>query len=160
MTDRPRRTIRRRTIPQDFMLFLQDYLLNRSMREKSTLVEGERKGILMGVLAEAGILQEGGHRIIMLDEPVTHQHYTTPHKPSEQKVTGIERKRRVKQSLNEDRTLALLEAKGLLDQCTTTIRVIEEDQVLAANFGKQITDAELKALYDEDESFAFYLITE
>lgn len=160
MTDRPKRTIRRRSIPQDFLRLLQEYLLNRSLREKSTLVEGMNKGILMDVLAEAGVLQEGGHRILMLDEPVTHQHYTQPTKATEQKVTGIERKKRVKQSLNEDRTLALLEAKGLVEQCTTTIQVIEEDQVLAANYGGQISDKELKALYDEDESYAFYLITE
>ena len=160
MTDRPKRIIRRRSIPQDFLRYLQEYLLNRSMREKSTLIESGHKGILMDVLAEAGVLQEGGHRILMLDEPVVHHHYTTADRATEQKVTGIERKRRVRQGLNEDRTLALLEAKGLLDQCTTTIRVIEEDQVLAANYGGQISDKELKALYDEDESYAFYLITE
>ncbi len=160
MSDRPKRTIRRRSIPQDFLRYLSEYLLNRSMREKSTLVEGNHKAVLMGVLAEAGILQEGGHRIIMLDEPVTHQHYTQADKAVTQKVTGIERKRRVKQSLNEERTMALLEAKGLVEQCTTTVQVLEEDLVLAANFGGQISDEELKGLYEEDESYAFYLITE
>ena len=42
----------------------------------------------------------------------------------------------VSQSLNEDRTLALLKEKGLLDQCTEVVVVLNEDAILAANYAR------------------------
>ena len=71
--------------------------------------------------------------------------------PIPKQVTGIKRQKRVSQSLNEDRTLALLKDKGLLDQCTEVVVVLNEDAILAANYSEDITDDELKALYDENE---------
>ena len=156
-----KRTIKRRTIPADFIRYLTEYLGTRSMREKSALLENDHKAVLMNVLTEVGTSGDGGHRTIMLDEPVTFYSYPSRHdKPTEKKVTGIQRQRRVGQSLDEDKTLALLESKGLLIECTTTVVVIEEDKVLAANFSGAITDEELKGLYTEKETFAFQLITE
>ena len=35
---------------------------------------------------------------------------------------------------------------------------MDEDALLAAAYEGRITDAELKALYDESENYAFYLV--
>ena len=154
----PRRVIPRSN-PGDFLHTLRDYLGNRSLRERSEYHEGKLKKELMVTLEHEGELQEGGHRVIELDEP--EEFFAVKEgNPIPKHVTGIKRQRRGSQSLNEDRTMALLKEKGLLDQCTEVVIVLNEDAILAANYSEQITDDELAELYDESETFAFYLITE
>lgn len=151
----------KRTIPRKSTLSLDDtvteYLMNRSMRERSAYHEDSLKKKLMGELEAHGALAKGGHRTLDLAAPQDFTSYKAG-KPQPKTITGIERKRRESQTLNEERTLALLKEKGLLDQCTEVVVVINEDAVLAANFSGDLPDDELKALYDESETFAFYLI--
>lgn len=149
-----------RTAPTlDLEAQVHDYLNNRSMRERSEWEEGRIKKALMEFIAQVGELQEGGHRIVSLGSPTTFHSYKNG-KPQIKSITGIERKRRLSQSLNPDRTMALLEQRDLVDSCTVTetITSINEDAILAANYEGTITDEELKALYDDSESFAFYLV--
>ena len=151
-----KRTIKRKT-RVDIDPTVQEYLRNRSMRERSEHIEGSLKKELMATLADNGELQEGGNRQLELETPMSFTSYKDG-KPKAKTITGIERRRRGSQSLNEERTLALLKARGLLDQCTEVVVVLNEDAVLGANFSGGITDEELKALYDESETFAFYLV--
>jgi len=154
----PRRVIPRSS-PGEFLSTLRDYLGNRSLRERSEYQEGKLKKDLMSHLEREGELQDGGHRVIELDEP--EEFFAVKNGvPQPKHVTGIKRQRRSSQSLNEERTMVLLKEKGLLDQCTEVIVVLNEDAILAANYGEQITDDELAELYDESETFAFYLVTE
>jgi hypothetical protein len=134
-----------------------DYLANRSMRERSSAMEDSIKKTLMEVLAAQGELKEGGHRQIDLAAPQDFASYKAG-KLAPKVITGIERKRRVSQSLNEERTMALLKEKNLVDECTEIVVVLNEDAVLGANYGGKISDEELAALYDESETFAFYLV--
>jgi hypothetical protein len=136
---------------------VREYLMNRSMREKSETVEGNLKKQLMDAIEQQGTLKEGGHREIELGAAQTFPSYKGG-KSIIKTITGIERKRRVSQSLNEDRTMAMLKEKGMLDECTEVVVVLNEDAVLAANYDGRIKDDELSALYDESESFAFYLV--
>lgn len=155
----PNRRVIPRAQPGDLVHTLRDYLGNRSLRERSEWHEGNLKKELMSHLETEGALQEGGHRVIELDEP--EEYFAVKNgQPIPKLVNGIERKRRVSQSLNEERTLAMLKEKGLLDQCTEVVVVLNEDAILAANYSGEIEDDELAKLYDENESFAFYLIAE
>lgn len=161
----PARTVRRRKrLPApDIDAPVQEYLLNRSMRERSSYHEGNLKQSLMDILANVGQPDgdEGQHRKLMLEQPLE---FTT-YKAGKAKVTivkGIQRQeRKGSMTLNEDRTMAYLTKRKLLPTCTTTIMVINEDAILAANFEGTIPDDDLKTLYDEsDPSYAFYLIEE
>jgi hypothetical protein len=152
-----KRTVKRRTAVSDLAKYVGEYLLNRSMREKSEYWEGRLKANLMEILEATGELQEGGHRQIDLDSPLPYVQYKGE-EPKTKSITGIQRKRREHTSLNEDRTMTMLKRKKLMEQCTTTIVVIDEDAVLAANYEGKITDKELAALYDKSENFAFYLV--
>ena len=148
-----------RSTPGDLLHTLRDYLGNRSLRERSEYHEGNLKKELMSHLETEGKPEGEGHLVIELDEP--EQYFAVKAgQPQPKLVTGIKRQKRVSQSLNEDRTMALLKEKGLLDQCTEVVIVLNEDAILAANYDESITDDELADLYDESESFAFYLITE
>jgi hypothetical protein len=151
-----KRTIKRKT-RVDIDPTVQEYLLNRSMREKSAHIEDALKKTLMETLADNGELLEGGHRQLDLETPMPFTSYKDG-KPKAKTITGIERKRRGSQSLNEERTLALLKQRDLVSKCTEVVVVLNEDAVLAANFSGEISDEELKALYDESETFAFYLV--
>ena len=153
----------RRVIPRskvgDLLFTLRDYLTNRSLRERSEFHEGKLKKELMQHLESEGVPEGEGHRVIELDAP--EEYFAVKNgQPQPKQVTGIKRQRRVSNTLNEERTMALLKRKDLLDQCTEVVVVLNEDAILAANYGEQITDDELAALYDESETFAFYLITE
>jgi hypothetical protein len=155
-----KRVIPRRT-PFDLGAAVDEYLHNRSLRERSEYHESKLKGDLMSYLETTGEIQEGGHRTLELDAPLEFVSYAkTTGRPIPKTVTGIERKRRASSTLNEDRTLALLKALDLLDECTEVIVVVDEDKILAANYEGRISDDDLKALYDESESFAFYLTTQ
>jgi hypothetical protein len=165
MAETPARTVRRRkrTPAPDIAGPVQEYLLNRSMRERSSYHETDIKATLMDILAAVGVPDgdEGEHRMLLLEQP---QEFTT-YKNGKAKVTiikGIQRQeRKGRMSLNEDRTMAYLTKRKLLPSCTTTVTVINEDAILAANFEGTIPDDDLKALYDEsDPTYAFYLIEE
>ena len=155
----PNRRVIPRSDPGDLLHTLRDYLGNRSLRERSEFHEGALKKELMLHLEKEGVLEGDGHRVIELDEP--EEYFAVKNgKPEPKQVTGIKRQRRVSTPINEDKMLALLKEKGLLDQCTEVVVVLNEDAILAANYAEQISDEELAECYDEKESFAFYLVTE
>jgi hypothetical protein len=149
-----KRTVARRS-SVDVQPTVKDYLLNRSMRERSAYFEDQLKKSLMTVLADTGV-PEGTKRTLPLDEPLTFVEYKSG-KPKEKIISGIERRERTSNVLNHDKALAFLTKKDLLDSCTTLVRVINEDAILAANYGGEITDKELSALYEESTTYAFYL---
>ena len=153
-----RRTIPRRT-PFDLVGTMAEYLQNRSMRERSAYYEGSLKDRLMGHLETDGEIQDGGHRTLELDPPLSYVEYKGG-KPKEKRVKGIKRTRRFSQALDETRTLALLKGLDLLDACTEVVVVINEDAVLAANYEGKISDEQLASLYEDSENFAFNLETE
>lgn len=136
-----------------------DYLLNRSALERATVVVDRYKKRFMDLLERAGVLEENGSRSLLLEEPVVFTSYKGG-KAKEKEITGIRRQYRAGQThLNEERTMAYLAKHKLLDRCTSTITVINEDAVLAANFEEKISDADLAALYDTTEpTYAFYLL--
>ena len=67
-------------------------------------------------------------------------------------------KRQPQDVLNQERTMAFLRRKKLLDEVAPviTVREIDEDKLVALAFEKRITEAELKKLYDTpDPIWAF-----
>ena len=160
-----RRVVKRKATPPDLDTVVREYLLNRSMRERSSVHESTLKAGLMQVLSNAGTEDpESGHREIILDDPQPYTSYKGT-KGVRRIVRGIQRqKRRGSMILNEERVMKFLEGlrgnrRSLYDACTMTITVINEDALLAANFEGAISDDELKALYDEsDPTYAFHLL--
>lgn len=134
-----------------------DYLLARSARERAEGRESTYKVRFMKLLEESGQLQEGGHRLLLLNEPVLFQEYKRG-KARDRDIVGIRRMRRTTQTLNIDKAMALVERLGLTKQCTKTEVVLDEDSLLAASFTGQISDEDMQSIYDEKESFAFYLV--
>ena len=162
-----RKVTRRPAVPK-LLDTVREYLLNRSMRERSDYHEKAIKAGLMEVIATAGVPDgdENQHLRIDLPEPVEYVHYAGG-KPKTQIVIAIKRQTRAgSMPMDQDKVMAFLaslkgQRKALAEECVTTIQVINEDAILAANFEKRITDDELKTLYDESPpTYAFQLITE
>jgi len=159
-------TTRKRTIPRvpsldpDVVVAsVAEYLQNRSMRERSEYHEGKLKKELLALLDAAGEEVAKNKKVIELAAPLNHVHYKDG-KPIEKTIVGIERRVRESKTLDEDRTIALLKAKGLFEQCIIRTFVIDEDAVLAANYDGSITDKELDALYGEPTKTPAFYITE
>jgi len=159
----PPRRRRRKPVTPDVSQVVEEYLLNRSAREKALVFENLLKSGLMDVLEASGEPdgEEGEHRRITLPKPLSFTTFKTE-KGTVKTIVAVQRqKRKGSMSLNEDRTLAYLAKRKLTDSCTAQITVINEDAVLAANFEGTISDADLKALYDEGKpTYAFNLIEE
>lgn len=111
----------------------------------------------MEILTEVGKLMEGGHRTLQLNEPLDYSEYKNG-KAKARRIGSIKRLRRSSQVLDTNKAMDLITSKGLLEQCTTTEVVLNEDALLAAAFEGKISDAELQALYSEVEQFAFYIV--
>ena len=164
MATTTRRIRRKRTaaVP-DLGPAVQEYCLNRSTRERASVHENTLKAQLMAVLEKVGEPDgdEGEHRKLPLESPIEFVTYKGE-KGVKKTVIGIQRQyRKGTMMLNEERTMAYLGARKLLDECTVTQVVINEDAILAANFEGTISDEDLQALYDEGHpSYAFYLVTE
>jgi hypothetical protein len=153
---------RKRTIPRaptldpvEVAASVEEYLANRSMRERAEYHEGRIKKDLLAILEVAGEQRSETTQAIDLDGPLPYTHYKDG-KPIQKKVTGIERRKRTSNVMDEDKTMGLLRRKGLLTECTDTVVVVNEDAVLAANYAGKITDKELAALYEEKTTYAFY----
>ena len=154
--------VRKRTVTRRKLLDLQaamkDYLLNRSMRERSAHYEDALKREMMAELELRG--EPGEHKLTLtLDEPLSFTTYKDG-KPREKKVVGCERRERTSTSLNEEKAMALIEKKKLVEECTEVVTVVSEDAILAANYRGDITDKELAGLYEENTTYAFWLTEE
>lgn len=153
---------RKRTVARQRLLNIQetmrDYLLNRSMRERSEHFESSLKKQMMAELELRGA--PGENKLTLeLDEPLTFTTYKDG-KPREKRVVGCERRERTSTSLNTERAMALLEKKNLVGECTEVVTVVSEDAILAANYRGEITDKELAGLYEDHTTYAFWLTEE
>jgi len=140
--------------PDTLVLAVSEYLHNRSMRERSAYHEDRVKKDLMAILEVAGEQTSDTTQSIGL-APLPWTKYKEG-KPVQTKVVGIERRKRTSSVMDEDKAMALIHRKGLVKDCLTTIVVVNEDAVLAANYAGTITDKELAALYEEKTTYAFY----
>ena len=153
---------RKRTVTRQRLLDLQaamkDYLLNRSMRERSEYFEGAGKRAMMAELELRGAPGEN-KLTLALDEPLSFTSYKDG-KPKEKKIVGCERRERTATVLNEEKAMALIEKKKLVEECTEVVTVVSEDAILAANYRGAITDKELASLYEDNTTYAFWLTEE
>lgn len=155
-------TPRKRTVTRQRLLDLQaamkDYLLNRSMRERSEYFEGSLKKEMMAELEQRGV--PGENKVTLaLDDPLMFTTYKDG-KPREKTIVGCERRERTSTSLNEEKALALIKKKKLEEECMEVVTVVSEDAILAANYQGKITDKELAGLYEEHTTYAFWLTEE
>jgi hypothetical protein len=90
---------------------------------------------------EHGYQDDQGHIWFDLDEAV-------------EGVVALQMQRRVSQPLKEEKAEEILSAKGLLERCTKTITVLDEDAIMAAKFTGELTDDDIDAMFPKQVSYA------
>ena len=143
-----KRTVKR-TPKIDLAQSMKDYLQNRSLRERSDREERSLKERLMAYL------ETHGDELEIPSVPFVSY---AKGSPVTKTIVGAKRTRRRSKVLNEDLAMALIKKKGLQETCLTTIVVVDEDAILAANFEGVITDKQLADLYEEKDTYAFNLV--
>lgn len=116
----------------------------------------ETKKVLSSTVEIDGYEDDKGHFRIDFDKPVEVQHWDTKAKAIVTRVcSGLLRQRRVSQSLNEEAAEKILRKKGIYDECTTTITVIEPDAITKAYYQGKLTEAELDKMFSTSVTWAF-----
>jgi hypothetical protein len=72
--------------------------------------------------------------------------------------SALKRERRVSKSLDEEVTENILRDKGLYDECTEEITVVDQDKVLAAHFEGKLTTEEIDAMFPPTITWAFITV--
>lgn len=96
---------------------------------------------LKAVVEEVGYQDDQGHIWLDLDEAV-------------EGVVALQMQRRVSQPLNEDKAEEILAKAGLLEKCTKTITVLDEDAIMAARYAGELTDDDIDSMFPKVVSYA------
>lgn len=70
-------------------------------------------------------------------------------------VSRLQNQRRVSQKLDETKAEKLLASKGILEDCQTTVVVLDQDKIYAAYYEGTITEAEIDMILPSKISYAF-----
>jgi hypothetical protein len=144
------KTVQRRKATQaafDVASVLRQHLTLRVQREALEEREEELKKQLKAHVEAAGYEDDKGHGWLDLDEPVTVEGYGT--------VPKLKRERRVAQSVDEDTAERILKAKGIYDDCTATVVVLDEAEIRKAHFKGLLSDADIDAIFPSKITYAF-----
>lgn len=150
------RTIPRQASTPDLDGLVAEYLAHRSASERFGWLESRLKAQLKEILDAQGRAEGDTKKVLDLEEPLPYTQ-TKNGRAIRKNITGIELVTRTMTPLNPERAMELVAAKGLLEECTETVVMVNEDAILAANFDGRISDEELKTLYDETSNVAFFL---
>lgn len=110
----------------------------------------ERANVLKQQLKEAvdkhGVEDERGHKYLKIPCSIT---------VGEAQYGRFKNERRNRKSFNENRAWDFLSDKNLLDKCTRTVKVIDQDALFASLYDGDITEDELDSLFDVTTYYAF-----
>lgn len=136
--------------------FVQFVALRDEVKELSAR-QNEAKSRVMAEIERQGYADDQGHQYIDLDVPI-------------EGIKSLKREKRVTSTLNEERTEAFLRQRkavidgkkqSLLDRCTTTIVVLDEEKILQALYeeddeGKPLlTQEDIDGFFDQKVTYAF-----
>jgi bacterioferritin (cytochrome b1) len=91
-----------------------------------------------------GEVDSEGHVLLAFDEPIDG-------------VYGFKKQRRVSRKINEELAEELIIEKGLEDKLYKTIRVVDEDALMAAMYSAELTEEEVDSIYPLVVSWAIVL---
>lgn len=70
---------------------------------------------------------------------------------------AVTKQRRVSRKINEEAADAIIAEKGLEDTLYKTIRVVDEDALMAALYNDELTEAEIDEMYPENVVWALVM---
>lgn len=134
----PKRVLTAETLPEYVQAYLAVLYACKQMEQRVA----EMKATMMAYLAEHGVENANGHRIIDVED-----------------VALLTRQRRVDETFLEDMATRWLEKKGLRDEVIheVTIEEFDYDQFMALLFDRKVPQREIDNFYERNEKFAFLI---
>ena len=96
---------------------------------------------LFAQIDELGETDTDGHIILDLPEEIDG-------------IKSFKKQRRVQRKVNEAKCEEIIEAKNLGDELYKTIRVIDEDKLMAALYSDHLTEEEVEEMYPQQVTWA------
>lgn len=117
------------------------------LKKQIEFLEEQQKDLrneIFETLDEQGEPDAKGNLVIEFDEDV-------------EGYAAIVKQRRVSRKINEEVAEKIISDRGLEDQLYKTIRVIDEDALMAALYSDQLTEAEIDEMYPQKITWALVL---
>ena len=114
------------------------------LKNQIEFIEKEQKELRSNLFEEldtSGEVDDKGNVIIELPEDVDGN-------------SVIMKQRRTSRKINEAKAEEIIEQKGLEDKLFKTIRVIDEDALMAALYSDELTEAEIEEMYPQTVTWA------
>ena len=121
--------------------FRQFVWLKREVESLGSVQSGLKSDLLQALEA-LGEEDDKGHLWFEFPSPV-------------EGYAAMQRQRRVSQKLDEEAAEEILTAKGLTDRCYKTVRVLDEDEVMALLYEGVLTEADVDQMFPKTISYAF-----
>jgi hypothetical protein len=124
-----------------------------ALKRQVNLVTGkleQGKNALKGLVQKYGIADpKTGSLFLDLEEPV-----------GDSKIRRLKNQRSETTTVNDEEAEKILRRKGLWEEMTETITVVDQSRVFAAYYDNKITDDELARMFPKRVTFSFILLDE
>jgi hypothetical protein len=134
MANRVEEELREFSDPNDISSQIREYIKIKATMTSMESRSKELRDILMAQIDSEGYEDNNGNLQLDFESPIDG-------------VVRLEKQRRTSRSLNEDIAMEILEAKGLVDDLTKLVRVVDEEAVMAALYEDKLTEEELDSMF-------------
>lgn len=124
---------------------LQFLTLKKAVEDQEERLGTLKKDLSVSV-EEDGYVDDKGNYWLDLDEPVEFDGKT---------YRRIKREARVSERLDEEVAEQILRKKGLYDECTVQIVVLDEEAISKAYFQKRLSPADMDKMFPKSTTWAF-----
>ena len=132
---------RREPMADEFIAQAREYALLKNEIDGLTARQKELREGIFTAIDDRGEADDKGHIWFDFEEPI-------------EGFAAFQKQRRVKRDLNEDVAGSLIAQKGLEGRLYKTVRVVDEDAVMAALYEGILTEDEVDAMYPVKVSWA------
>jgi hypothetical protein len=120
--------------PDDPDTQVREYIKTKNLINSMEKRVSELRDKIFEHIEENGLEDAGGSTYLTLDTPI-------------EGVVTIEKSRRAKRSIDEAKAEEILSAAGIEEEVYKTIRVVDEDALMAAFFEGKVTEDQLDEMY-------------
>ena len=128
----------------DLMTQAKEYVFLKKQLEYLEKQQKELREKLFSHLENSGDADSDGHIVLELPQEI-------------EGVVAIKKQRRVTRKINEEAAETVINQKGLQDKLYKTIRVVDEDALMAALYNDELTEEEIDVMYPQNITWALIL---
>ena len=127
--------------PDDFQAQAREYVMLKKTLEGLEARQKELREKMFEKLDQEGQEDSSGNLFIELDGDI-------------EGIRVIEKQRRTARKLDEDVAAEIINTKNLEDKLYKTVRVIDEDAVMAAHYNDELTEEEIDQMFPSKVTWA------